>query len=103
MTNRNSLKLRLSIDIFPRDIDDVGLSRTSYDLQPCNLILCIICRTSIDPGSVRNNCLFVWLNRLNRIKANMRAGRSSDTFFVLQEHCENLNRRESVGAGVGYL
>jgi hypothetical protein len=90
----DSLKLDLSVHILPGDVQDIRLNRVGYDLKPADLILRISSRPAIDPGSVRNNGFFVWLHRVDAVKPNMRAGRTTGTFFVLQKNCQNFNRLE---------
>jgi len=103
MPNRNSLKLGLPIDVFPRNIQDVGLNGADYGFKPSNLILSITCRPAIDPSPVINDRFFVWLDRFDGVKPNMHAGRGCETLLVLQKYRQNLHGLEEARRGVSDL
>src|ERR1041385_3126167 len=91
MTNWGSLKLHLSIRIFPGNVQDIRLDCSSYDLKTSDLILCLARRHAIDPGSVRNNGFSLWLHRVYAVEPDMRTRRARGWPFVLQKYCQNLN------------
>src|ERR1051325_9316935 len=91
MTNWGSLKLDLPIQILPRNVQDIRLDCSSYDLKTSDLILCLARRHAIDPGSVRNNGLSLWLHRVYAVEPDMRTRSARGWPFVLQKYCQNLN------------
>ena len=92
MTDWDSLKLRFPIQVLPRNVQDIRLDCSSYDLKTSDLILCLTRRSAIDPGSVRNNGFFLWLHRVYAVEANVRTRRPRSWPIAFQKYCQNLNR-----------
>jgi hypothetical protein len=76
VTDWDSLKLGLSIQILPGNVQDIRLDCSSHDLKTSDLILCLTCRRAIDPGSVRNNGFSFWLHRVYAFEPDMRTRRA---------------------------
>ena len=91
MTDWDSLKLGFPLQILPGNVQDIRLNHSRYDCKTSDLILCLACRLTIDPGLVRNNGLFCWLDRVYPVEPNMRAGRTRTWPFVFQKYRQNLN------------
>src|ERR1044072_7641384 len=91
MPDWDSLKLHLSIQILPGNVQDIRLDCSSYDLKTSDLILCLARRHAIDPGSVRNNGFSIWLHGVYAVEPDMRTRRARGRPFVLQEYCQNVN------------
>src|ERR1044071_8375785 len=91
MTHWDSLKLDLSIQILPGNVQDIRLDCSNYDLKTSDLILRLARRHAIDPGSVRNNGFSLWLHRVYAVEPDMRTRRARGWPFVLQNYCQNLN------------
>src|ERR1044072_9539280 len=91
MTDWDSLKLDLSIQILPRNVQDIRLDSSSDNLKTSDLILCLARGHAIDPGSVRNNGFSIWLHRVYAVEPDMRTRRACRWPFVLQKYCQNLN------------